>query len=144
MGAKQDNKAREAAEKKATKLKDVKREAARLKAAEGDVAKVKSAQKRPQSPKKSKEELAKKKQRMEVAWSYLKSIVTGSSVRGTPIRTEPLSVITLEGLLQAADKEATPRDSKTGRVFKLHDEDETGAQVTGKDRTPPPLVHCHS
>jgi hypothetical protein len=47
-------------------------------------------------------------------------------------------VITLEDLLQAADKEATPRDSETGRVFKLRNEDETGAQVTGKDRTTPP------
>jgi len=138
MGAEQDKKAREAAEKKATKLKAVEREAARLKATEEDAAKVKFSQKRPQSPKKFEEEPAKKKQRMEVARSYLKSIVTGSAIQGTLIRAEPLLVITLEDLLQATDKEATSRDSETGRVFKLRDEDETGAQVTGKDKTPPP------
>jgi hypothetical protein len=51
-----------------------------LKAAEEDAAKEKFAQKRPQSPKKFEEEPAKKKKRMEVARSYLKSIVTGSAV----------------------------------------------------------------
>jgi len=72
---------------------------------------------------------------MEATRSYLKSIGTRLEVRGTPIRVEPLSAITPRDLLRAVDKEATPRDSETGGAFKLRDEDETGAQVTGKDRT---------
>jgi hypothetical protein len=47
IGAEQEKKAREVAEKKAAKLKAIEREAARLKAAEEDAAQAKSAQKRP-------------------------------------------------------------------------------------------------
>jgi hypothetical protein len=74
---------------------------------------------------------------MEAARLYLKSIVLGSAVRDTPIRVEPMSVITPEGSLRNVDKEAAPRDPENDRVLELCDEDEVKVQATDKDRTIP-------
>lgn len=73
------------AEEEETKLKAAEEKVTRLKAEEEKAAKVKPASKRPQSPYKLEEDPIKKKQRMEAARSYLKSIVSGSVARGTPI-----------------------------------------------------------
>jgi hypothetical protein len=69
---------------------------------------------------------------MEAARSYLKSIVSSSAVRDTPILAEPPSVITPEDSVRDAAKEVTPRAHENEGVLKLLDEDEAEVQATDK------------
>jgi hypothetical protein len=78
-------------------------------------------------------EPVKKKPRIEVARSYLKSI--GSAVKGIPIRAEPLSMITSERLVQNAEEEAAPHHPSPGEVPVLRDKDVLSAQPAGQDVT---------
>jgi hypothetical protein len=110
--AEQEAKAKKVAEKKKT---------AELKAAEKPAKKSKAFQERPQSGRESERESVRKKPRIEVARSYLKSI--GSAVKGIPIRAEPLAVTASECLPQSTEKKAVLQHPPLGEVPVLRDED---------------------
>jgi hypothetical protein len=74
-------------------------------------------------------EPVKKKPRIEVARSYLKSI--GSEVKGISIRAEPSPTITSERLVQNAEEEATPHHPLPSEVPELRDEDVLSTQPVG-------------
>jgi hypothetical protein len=80
----------------------------------------------------------KKKQRIEAARSYLKSI--GSVVRGIPIRAEPLSTIISEDSFQNAEKRATPQHLVSIGVPVLRDKDVPGTRAAGQGGIVLPVV----
>jgi hypothetical protein len=95
--------------------------AEKKKTAEKPAEKSKAFQERPQSGRESERESVRKKPRIEVARSYLKSI--GSAVKGIPIRAEPLAVTASECLPQSTEKKAVLQHPPLGEVPVLRDED---------------------
>jgi len=91
-----------------------------LKAAEKSTEKSKAFQERPQSDKEAEGEPVRKRPRIAAARSYLKSI--GSTVKGIPIRAEPLAMTASECLPQSTEKEVVPQYPSLGEVPVLRDE----------------------